>query len=156
MFLEHASFIKKIFGIQAGTKISSDISLFTAFFLSGLVHWLQICRTDRWPVEYTIWRRGYRVFLFFFLQAFAIKIEDVILDAYDIYTKKLMRRSQDGSQAIHKSWRGWKVCGSVITLSWIWWGAQWVGEAYMDAGMQPYGAKKSITRTLLRQAGFSV
>ncbi|KAF7971960.1 hypothetical protein HWV62_19347, partial [Athelia sp. TMB] len=65
--------LAKALGAQPGSNLSSYTQLYTAFILSGLIHCLgdAMVRTDYFGAS----------FLFFFIQAVAITVEDVVIAA---------------------------------------------------------------------------
>ncbi|KAJ6614594.1 membrane bound O-acyl transferase family-domain-containing protein, partial [Mycena sp. CBHHK59/15] len=91
----HGKFLAhKVLGVKPGSKASAYIQLYTAFLISGIMHYLP---------EYMALRHwGGRALVFFLLQAVAITFEECV--------QQLGRR-----MGITANWK-WKVVG----FSWVW------------------------------------
>ncbi|KAJ7590582.1 membrane bound O-acyl transferase family-domain-containing protein [Mycena floridula] len=125
----HGRFVSgRVLGLRRGTNLSSYVQLYTAFLLSGILHYF---------ADYTVLRNYGAALRFFLWQAVAITFEDGVI--------ALGRRV--GIQGRAPLWR-------FLGYAWVWtWFAicfpTWQ-DPLMSAGMMSEGLNKSLLQTAWR------
>ncbi|KAI1905967.1 hypothetical protein LOZ12_006416 [Ophidiomyces ophidiicola] len=133
MFTGWGNGLARLLGLPPHTNISSYFKLYVAFAISGLFHAL-MTYTMPSTAQHTFDDRFLLVFKGFFIQAFIVHIEDIILWAYRKLTGDT--HGERGKTSADKKRKMWKtLLGYIWVTACIWYSLQLVGDGYLKTGI---------------------
>ena len=164
MFTDYGRFVTRLFRIPRRTKLAGLTQTYAAFIISGLLHAQASYCLRAVPPFTSFYDRFTCLFIFFFLQAVGITIEDLAISTYKALhgnsdtrvssgnTKDSEVKSKIGPKGSqYLWWAPWM--GRVWVISWGLFTAQWALNAWLktEQGMitMPGFEQGSMAGTLM-------
>ena len=135
MLVSYAKDLKTMLGIPRGTWISSYFELYFCFFLTALFHGLVTYALPHGPYH-TFYLRFHLWFLFMFVQAPAIHLEDCVIWCYKQATRTTDEEDKNGVASGGRDPAAWQKVVGYIWVIFFWYHVvPWPANAVLRFGM---------------------